>query len=298
VVDAALVATILMWAVNFSVVKFALRNFTPMAFTGIRLVLASLCFLALASLSPGPSLLASDRKRLVVLGLVGHTIYQVLFIQGIQATTASNSAILLGLTPVFVALLSLHFSTEAPRAGVFVGIGISILGVYLVLHDSSRVGGSLLGDALTLGATFCWSLHTVLSQPVVARYGPLRTSAWAISIGSLAFLPLSVPELYRMSPASIPASAWWALGYSIVFSLVVAYGLWYFAVGRIGPTQTAIYSNLTPVAAVIVAYLALGEPVGRLQLVGAVVIFVGIYLVRRKAGPRPVLDRHSESRVA
>jgi drug/metabolite transporter (DMT)-like permease len=298
VVDAALVATILMWAVNFSVVKFALRNFTPMAFTGIRLVLASLCFLALARLSPGPSLLASDRKRLVVLGLVGHTIYQVLFIQGIQATTASNSAILLGLTPVFVALLGLHFSTDAPCAGVFVGIGISILGVYLVLHDSSRVGGSLLGDALTLGATFCWSLHTVLSQPVVARYGPLRTSAWAISIGSLAFLPLSVPELYRMSPASIPASAWWALGYSIVFSLVVAYGLWYFAVGRIGPTQTAIYSNLTPVAAVIVAYLALGEPVGRLQLVGAVVIFVGIYLVRRTARPRPLLDRHSESRVA
>lgn len=287
-----------MWAVNFSVVKFALRHFSPMAFTAIRLLAASLSFLALARLSRGPSLLTSDRNRLLLLGLVGHTFYQVLFIRGIHATTASNSAILLGLTPVFVALLSLHFSADAPRAGAFVGIGISIVGVYLVLHDSSRIGGSLIGDALTLGATFCWSLHTVLSQPVVARYGPIKTSAWAISIGSLAFLPLSLPELYRMSPASIPAAAWLALGYSIVFSLVVAYGLWYFAVGRIGPTQTAIYSNLTPVAAVIVAYLVLGEPVGRLQLVGAVVIFVGIYLVRRQAGSRSLLDRHSESRVA
>jgi O-acetylserine/cysteine efflux transporter len=78
----------------------------------------------------------------------------------------------------------------------------------------------------------------------------------------------------------------------------VAYSLWYFAVGRIGPTQTAIYSNLTPVAAVIVAYLALGEPVGKLQLVGAVVIFFGIYLVRRQSGSRPLLDRRSEGRVA
>jgi O-acetylserine/cysteine efflux transporter len=138
----------------------------------------------------------------------------------------------------------------------------------------------------------------VLSQPIVARYGPLRTSAWAIAVGSLAFLPLSLPELYRTSPATIPASAWWALGYSIVFSLVVAYSLWYFAVGRIGPTQTAIYSNLTPVAAVIVAYLTLGEPVGKLQLVGAVVIFFGIYLVRRQKGSRPRLDRRSEGRVA
>jgi drug/metabolite transporter (DMT)-like permease len=144
------------------------------------------------------------------------------------------------------------------------------------------VGGSVLGDGLTLAATFCWSLHTVLSQPVIARYGPLKTSAYAISIGTLAFLPLGVPELYRMTPASIPPSAWWALGYSIVFSLVAAYCLWYFAVGRIGPTQTAIYSNLTPVAAMVVAYLALDEPVGKRKLLGTVVIFLGIYMVRRQ----------------
>ena len=299
-VDAALVATILVWAVNFSVVKVALRHFTPMAFTSIRLVGASICFLTLARLSPGPSLLPADRNRLVLLALVGHTFYQVLFIQGIHATTASNSAILLGLTPVFVALLSLFFSSDRPGAGAFLGIGVSLLGVYLVLHDSPTAGGSLLGDGLTLAATFCWSLHTVLSQPIVARYGALKTSAYTISIGSLAFLPLGLPELYRMTPASIPASAWWALGYSIIFSLVAAYCLWYFAVGRVGPTQTAIYSNLTPVAAMLVAYLALDEPVGKRKLVGAVVIFLGIYLVRRQnrltldAG----LDRSGRSRLA
>jgi drug/metabolite transporter (DMT)-like permease len=300
VVDAALVATILVWAVNFSVVKVALRHFTPMAFTSIRLVGASICFLTLARLSPGPSLLPADRKRLVLLALVGHTFYQVLFIQGIHATTASNSAILLGLTPVFVALLSLFFSSDRPGAGAFLGIGVSILGVYMVLHDSPTGGGSLLGDGLTLAATFCWSLHTVLSQPIVARYGALKTSAYAMSIGSLAFLPLGLPELYRMTPASIPASAWWALGYSIVFSLVAAYCLWYFAVGRVGPTQTAIYSNLTPVAAMVVAYLALDEPVGKRKLVGAVVIFLGIYLVRRqnRSTLSARLDRDGGSRLA
>jgi drug/metabolite transporter (DMT)-like permease len=285
VVDAALASTVLVWAVNFSVVKAALRHFPPMAFTSIRLAGASVCFLAIARLSPGPSLLPLDRKRLVLLALVGHTLYQVLFIQGIHATTASNSAILLGLTPVFVALLSLLLSSDKPHLGVFVGIGISILGVYLVLHDSESAGGSVLGDALTLGATFCWSLHTVLSRPIVARYGPLKTSAYATSIGSLAFLPLGMSELSRMAPASIPASGWWALAYSIVFSLVAAYCMWYFAVGRIGPTQTAIYSNLTPVAATAVAYLALGEPVGWRKLVGALVIFLGIYLVRRQRTP-------------
>jgi drug/metabolite transporter (DMT)-like permease len=281
-IDAALIAVVLIWAVNFSVVKGALRHFPPMAFTAIRLVLAALMFLAIARLSPGPSVLPSDRRRLLVLGLLGHTLYQVLFILGIRATTASNSAILLGLTPVFVALLSLFLSPDKPRPGAFIGIVVSIFGVYLVLHDSTRAGGNLLGDALTLGATLCWSLQTVLSQPVVARYGPLKTSAYAISIGSAAFAPLGIPEILRMTPSAIPASAWWALGYSIVFSLVIAYCIWFYAVGRIGPTHTSVYSNLTPVAAVAVAYLALGEPVGWPKLVGAVVILLGIYLVRRQ----------------
>jgi drug/metabolite transporter (DMT)-like permease len=284
-IDAALVATVVMWAVNFSVVKAGLRHFTPMAFTTLRLAGAALCFALIAAFLPGPALHSSDRGRFLVLGLVGHTIYQTLFIQGINATSASSSAILLGLTPVFVAVLSLFLSSNKPRPGAFLGIAISVFGVYLVLRDSISEGGSLVGDALTLGATLCWSLHTVLSEPLVARYGPLRTSAYAFTIGSIAFVPLGLPELGRMSPSSIPASGWWELAYSIVFSLVIAYCLWFFAVGKIGPTQTAIYSNLTPVAATIVAYLALGEPLGRRKLLGAGVILVGIYLVRRQKHP-------------
>ncbi|HEY7818375.1 MAG TPA: DMT family transporter, partial [Vicinamibacteria bacterium] len=93
--------------------------------------------------------------------------------------------------------------------------------------------------------------------------------------------PLGLSDLHQMTPSSIPASAWLGLLYSIVFSLVLAYCMWYFAVDRIGPTQTAIYSNLTPVAAMGVAFVALDEPIGIQKLLGAAVILIGIYLVRR-----------------
>jgi drug/metabolite transporter (DMT)-like permease len=286
-VDAALVVAVLVWAVNFSVVKAAISHIPPLAFDSIRLLGASTAFLLLARLSPGPSLLPGDGRRLLVLGLVGHTAYQLLFIFGIEATTAANSAILLGLTPVFVALLSTA-AGERPRALAWVGIAISVLGVYLVLHDSTEVGGSLFGDALTLAATFCWSLHTVLSKSVVGRYGPIRTNAYAMSVGTLFFLPFGLPALLRLAPASIPASAWWGTAYSLLFSLVGAYVVWYVGVARIGPTHTAVYSNLTPVAALVVAYLALGEPVGGLQLIGVLAILGGIYLVRRRGPSRRV----------
>lgn len=280
-VDAALLGTVLIWAVNFSVVKLVLEDLDPLAFNSLRLIGASIVFLVIARTVPGPSILPKDRLRFLGLALVGHTAYQLLFISGIDQTTASNSAILLGLTPVFVAILSTVFMGERPSPRVWLGIGVSVLGVYLVLHDSARLGGSSRGDWLTLAASLCWSIYTVAGQPVVARYGLFKTNAYTMALGTLAFLPFGLPALAATPLGAVPASAWLATVYSFLFALVVAYSCWYFAVSRIGPTQTAVYSNLMPVAALALAHLWIGEPIGALQLVGAFTIFVGIYTVRR-----------------
>ena len=186
-VDAALVGTVLIWAVNFSVVKLALEELEPFAFNSIRLIGASIIFLTLARLVPAPSILPEDRLRFVALALMGHAGYQLLFISGIDETTASNAAILLGLTPVFVAILSAVFCIERATPRVWFGISVSVLGVYLVLHDSARLGGSTRGDGLTLAATLCWSAYTVLGQPIVARYGLVKTNAYTMALGTLAF---------------------------------------------------------------------------------------------------------------
>lgn len=281
-VDAALVATILIWAVNFSAVKFALEALEPLAFNSIRLIGASIIFLALTRLVPAPAILPEDRLRFLGLALVGHTGYQLFFISGIDETTASNSAILLGLTPVFVAILSSLFSIERASARTWVGISVSVIGVYLVLHDSARLGGSARGDWLTLAASLCWSAYTVAAQPVVARYGPFKTNAYAMALGTLVFLPFGIPALLALDPATVPTAAWWATVYSFVFALAIAYCFWFFSVSRIGPTQTAIYSNLMPVAALAIAHLWIGEPIGTLQIIGATTILLGIYVVRKR----------------
>ncbi len=255
---------------------------------------ASIIFLTLARIVPAPSILPEDRLRFVVLALVGHTGYQLLFISGINETTASNSAILLGLTPVFVAILSSLFSLERATPRTWIGISVSVLGVCLVLHDSVQLGGSARGDWLTLAATLCWSAYTVAGKPVVARYGLFKTNAYTMALGTLVFLPFGVPALLSVVPNMVPAAAWWATAYSFVFALVVAYCFWFFAVSRIGPTQTAIYSNLMPVAALAIAHLWIGEAIGALQVIGATTIFLGIYLVRKRH-PRS-LDPDKRSR--
>jgi drug/metabolite transporter (DMT)-like permease len=291
--DAALVVTVLIWGINFSVVKACLEYFSPWAFNSLRLLCASAVLLFIARLHPGASVLARDRRRLVVLGVVGHTLYQLCFIHGLNETTASNSAIFLGMTPVFVAVLSRFFVAERLPRLAWTGIAFSIVGVYFVLQDSSALGGTLAGDALVLAATVCWSLYTVLGQPIVARYGLFKTNAYSMAIGTLGFVPFGVPDLMRLGERPIPQIAWAGWAYSFLFALVVAYSFWYFGVSRIGPTQTAIYANVTPVAAIAVAWLWLGEPVGTSQLVGAGTILTGVYLVRRRPAR---LDPGSQTR--
>ena len=99
--------------------------------------------------------------------------------------------------------------------------------------------------------------------------------------GDQFFLPFAYRDVLRLSYGQIPWTAWAGTAFSFLFAIVLAYSFWYFGVSRIGPTRTAVYANLTPAIALLVSWLALGERLGLLQLVGAGVIFLGIYIVRR-----------------
>ena len=283
-VDAALIATVLIWAVNFSVVKLAIEHLDPFAFNTFRLVGATTILLLLTRFAPGAPLERRDWPRFLGLGLLGHTGYQLFFIRSIDETTASNAAVLLGLTPVFVAALSAVTGVERPRMTAWLGIALSVLGVHQVLAASGEVGGTTRGDLLALGASVIWASYTVLGRDLATRYGAFKSNAYLMAIGTLFFLPFGVPALLDAPLSEVPVGAWYATAFSLVFALVFAYCAWYYAVPRIGPTGTAIYANLMPVAALGIAHVWLGEPVSARQLLGAAAIVSGIYLVR--TGPR------------
>ena len=110
--DLSLLAMALIWGVNFSVVKIGTRHFPPAAFSGLRVALASvvLAGIAVALRAHLPS--ARDRWRLAGLGVLGHGLYQVCFIEGVARTTAGTAALVLASGPAFIALIG-----RAPGSG-------------------------------------------------------------------------------------------------------------------------------------------------------------------------------------
>ena len=283
--DLLMLLAILFWAVNFSVVKIALREFSPHAFNGPRLTLASLLLLGFLWRKEGR--FKVERKDLAVLaglGIVGNTFYQTLFINGIDRTTASTTSLVMTMTPIFIALMSAAFIRERMHWAGWVGILISFGGLYLVLFGGAPEvafsSQALKGNLMILVGNFCWAVYTVFSKPYLEKYSPLKLTALTLAIGTLFYLPITVRDVLRLSWGSLSARSWAALLFSAVFAIALSYFIWYSSVRRIGNTKTGIFGNITPVFTVFFAHLFLGERVTIPEVAGAAVIFLGFYLTR------------------
>jgi drug/metabolite transporter (DMT)-like permease len=288
--DLGLLALTAIWGVNFTVVKAVLEVLDPMALNALRFPLAAAVLGAAVGRLPGPSLEAGDRWRLVLLGILGNVVYQMAFIFGVDATLAGNASLLLATSPVWTVLLSTVLGQEHLSGRVLVGSAVTLGGMALVVLGGGHTLGlgwqTLRGDALMIGAAVLWSLYTVSAGRCVRKYGAVRVTAWTLWIATPVLVVLGLPALLSTPWRDVPAWAWGGVAYAGVLSVGVAYVFWYRGILRLGNSRTALYSNLVPVAALLAAWVWLGEVPGALQVSGAAVILGGVWLARW-GGRRP-----------
>ena len=283
--DVLMLLTVLIWAVNFSLIKIALREFSPHGFNGIRLFSASLILVLILWIS-GQGLRLERREILKIVGIsiAGNTVYQILFIQGINQTTASNASIILAMSPIFIALLSSSLKHEKIHWAGWLGILISFFGFYLVISKGTGnlhlSGKSLRGDLMIFLGNICWATYTVLAKPLLEKVSPLKLTAITLTIGTLFYLPFAARDISRLAWKEISLEAWTSLSYSSLLAIVASFTIWYASVKRVGNSKTSIYGNITPVFAALFAYLFLSERITSFQILGALTIFIGFYLTR------------------
>jgi drug/metabolite transporter (DMT)-like permease len=271
------------WGVNFSVVKFGLRFMEPLAFNAVRVVLAGVTLLLIARLG-GLALPPRRQLRgLLALGVLGHGVYQVLFVEGMAHTRAGNASLVMAGTPVLIAVLGRLRGVERLRARAYAGIALSIFGIGAVMGGTATThtgDASLLGDLLILASSASWATYTVLLKPYTHDVDGVQVSALTLIGGALPLAIVSMPAIMRTDWAALPAPAWGAIFYGALFALVIAYLIWYRGIRTLGPTRTAMFSNLQPIIAVLFAWAALGEVPTLPQGLGAAAVLTGLLLTR------------------
>lgn len=283
VLDLLLVLTVTAWGANLSVIKAALAQFPVHAFNGLRLVVAGLAFAVVLWRLPAAArrVEPADRGRVVFLGVIGGAIYQFIFVSGVPRTSVANAGLIFGLTPVVISIFSSIVGHERLSWPRWAGGLLSVVGLYFVVGAGAAVSAATLsGDALVFVAMVCWAVYSVASRPLLGRYSPTMLTAWAAVVAVPPYLVAAAPSLAATHWAGVTWWGWGLMLWSSTFCLVLAYVIWYTGVQQLGATRTSAYSNLTPIAAMAVAWLWLGESVSVPQMVGAIAIFGGVFLTR------------------
>jgi drug/metabolite transporter (DMT)-like permease len=282
-----LLVVAVVWGVNFAFVKFALADFYPLSFTVLRFFLAALFLVAIMLVRREPLFLErGDIGETGKLGFIGITLYNLLFMEGLHLTTASNAALFISTSPLFAALLLARSTRERFKAPVVTGLLLSTLGVFLVIQ--SRPGGldlsrrGLAGDLLTLCAAAFWALYTIKAKPLLAKYSAIKVTAYSMAAGTVMLLPIGAYELLNQSWSNVSLRSWAAFLFSALISGGLAFTLWYEGVKKIGVTRTVVYHYLVPFVAVLFAALFLGERITLSQILGGVFILTGVSLVQRR----------------
>jgi drug/metabolite transporter (DMT)-like permease len=288
-----LLLTAILWGVNFSVVKFALVEIPPAVFMGLRFLVASAAMLAL-TLAAGYRLDFERRHipYLIGLGLLGNTAYQLLFVFGISLTTAENCALILATAPAWVALIGTMLGMERVEKVGWLGIGLSLVGVTMIIGGSDRLaqfpfgGSSLRGDLLMLAGTLCWALYTLMVRPMTRRYSSVSVTSFSTAMGTIPLVLVGIPTMADLDWTAVGTASWIAMVLSGIFAIGLAYFFWNYGVAQLGSARTSIYSNLSLPAALATAWIWLRETLTPMQLVGTLLALGGIVLARRFTRPQ------------
>jgi len=283
VVELALLAMCVFWALNVVALKWLLGMISPPALSAGRFVIVSAIAVVVVAAGGRPFTVArADLPRLFLSGFLGVALYQVLFMEGLDRTSAFATNLLQGTEPLFALLLLSggRVSRISPRQwlGVIVALGGAGLfflepGITVHLHFG-------LGDALNLLGAFVFALYGLVSAPLFARYPGRTAMAWSMIAGTLPLLAWSRSALLAVSWSGLRPSVLVALVLSALLPLYLGMWIWNWAVARKGLDHASLYIFVDILMSGVLAWVLLGEHFGPLRLLGALIILGGVALAR------------------
>ncbi len=273
----------------FGVLALRPGGFSPLSIAAWRMVVGAAALLAIAFALHGKRALVprSDLGRLLAGSLLGVTVNMVLYLEGLQRSTPTNAALIMGLIPVFTFAFAAFAGQERFVPLRLFGIALALVGA------SSRFWAErpelardhAFGNLLMVANAASYAGFFVVTRPLLARHPPIVVIAWVFAL-SVPFVPLFAwGETFV--PATASATHWGAMAFILVFPTVIAYVLNTIALARLSASTTAIYIYVQPLITASASALILDEELTPAMFAAATLVFAGIWLVARR--PRPAV---------
>ncbi|UGB01708.1 O-acetylserine/cysteine exporter [Leclercia sp. G3L] len=272
---------VVVWGLNFVVIKVGLHNMPPLMLAGLRFLLVAF-----------PALFFVARPKIPFRLLLGYGLtisfgqFAFLFCAINFGMPAGLASLVLQAQAFFTIILGALVFGERLQGKQLAGIALAVVGV-LVLAEASLNGQhvALLGFLLTLAAAFCWASGNILNKKIMqleTRPAVMSLVVWSALIPILPFMAASYlldgPTVMLHSLVTLDLTTILSLIYLAFVATIVGYGIWGALLGRYETWRVAPLSLLVPVVGIASAALLLDEKLGALQLVGALLVMAGLYI--------------------
>lgn len=270
----------IIWASSFVFIKMGLVYLKPMTLAGIRYFLAFMLLLPMMARHGG---LKSNSVRghwitLFLMGLCAYTIGNGTLFWGLKYLPATTGSFLFGLVPLPVLFLGILWLKEMPKRWQVMGLFITLGGSALFFSPGLSAKEPFAVGVVSLGV-LSFSLYGILSRKL-AKQGdvgiiPLTAIPLGFGGGLLLLLSLITEGMFSLSLAGLAVILWLA-----VINTVFAYLLYYHSLRVLTALELHVLLNLSPLGTAILAGLILGERLTPIQIIGMVMVVIGVTFVQ------------------
>ena len=280
----------LSWGINNPVMKHIITDIDPWTFAGLRFIL--ICILSVSSfylIQKERFLFRIDAKRdlvwLIAAGFFAYGGYQFFFMEGLSRTPAFLATLLVCLSPIFATIISYLLKMERYTWRVWVGIGISFIGIFIFKYTGSLdtlFTGSFIGELYCMGAALCWAGYSIIMKSeTIQKYPKGQVNTLTLFFGTAIVLLYSIDGVVSYPINQITPFMWALISYTVIFPIFIAYKFYNLSIQKMGIERTIIFVYLTPIFSGLIS-IGLGmEDFNIMKLIGSVVVIFGMMLAKK-----------------
>ena len=286
-----LVMVAALWGGTFIAGRILAQSLPLMTAAFGRFFVASILLVFVAVKMEGklPRLNREQMLLTAVLGFTGIFLYNICFFGALARVPAGRTSLFVSLTPIVTAILAGIIYSERLGLRRWLGIVVALLGAIVVITRGDLLGGiadisqSLgLGELMMLGAVLSWATYTLISRKALETLSPIAATTYG-TLWGFVFLSIGAfGELNDIDWAILDWRIWTSVFYLGAFGTVLAFIWYYQGIQTVGPSRTAIFTNLVPAFGVLFSAALLGEPILISMVVGGLIAALGVSLVNKK----------------
>ena len=279
-----LLLTAIFWGGTFIAGRLLSDHVAPFSAAFLRFVIASIPLLFMTYRMEGrfPPMQKEKVFYLLLLGLTGVFSYNVFFFKGLRLIHAGRASLIIANNPIFITIASFFLFKEKLNAVKIVGILVSVTGAMVAISRGNLQG--MLTESFGYGELFIflavlsWVAYSLIGKRVMQDFSAIEAVTYASVTGAIMLFPAALAEGMSTDIFDYSLVNWFSLFYLGFFGTVLGFVWYYEGIQKLGPSKASLFINFVPIAAIILAFLFLGEPITISLLAGAAMVSLGVYL--------------------